>query len=100
MKLYDGKKLVEITMHLWDEREANMSPDFSNDFFEAGGLKHIEQLDAYLVDDVEYCIDQANDWANFSGDFAPAVVFGGEDEAEEEREKGLERMVFVDVIQE
>lgn len=90
MKLYDGKKLVEITMHLWDEREANMSPDWSNDFFDAGCLAYDMEQDAYSVNDVEYCIDQANDWKNFAGDFA----------SDKPEERGLERMVFVDVIQE
>lgn len=90
MKLYDGKKHVEITMHLWDEREANMSPDWSNDFFDAGCLTHdTEREGTYSVNDVEYCIDQANDWKNFVGDFR-----------DDEPKEGLERMVFVDVIQE
>ncbi len=89
MKLYDGKKLVEIKMHLWDEREANMSPDWSNDFFDAGCLAYDAERDAYLVEDVEYCIVQANDWKNFNGDFG-----------NEEPEKGLERIVFADIIQE
>ena len=33
-------------------------------FFEVGGLKYNMDLDAYKVDDVEYLIDYANDYAN------------------------------------
>lgn len=45
------------------------APDFSNDFFEAGGLEYDKDKDAYIVEDVDYCIDYAMDWKNGTGDF-------------------------------
>ena len=67
MKLTDGKKTVKITMHVWNE--PNMSPDFSNDFFEAGGLDRGEEAGAYIVPDTDYCIEQAENWRDQIGDF-------------------------------
>lgn len=67
MRLYDGKKLVEIRMSNWTGTE--YTPDWSIDFFEAGGLAYNDDLDASIVNDVEYCIEQANDWKNAIGDF-------------------------------
>ena len=67
MKIYDGKKLVEIKMMTWKQA---YTPDWSIDFFDAGSLEYDEKLDAYRVKDVDYCIDQANDWADGVGDFS------------------------------
>ena len=41
-------------------------------FFEGGALDHIDgpDPDAYIVDDVDYCIEQANDMVAGEGDFA------------------------------
>ena len=39
-------------------------------FFEAANLPYDEESDAYIVKDVNYCIDQAYDWQNSEGDFA------------------------------
>ena len=64
MKITDGTKIVEITMY-----EGN-SPEWSNDFFESGSLEYNEESDLYVVDDVDYCIAQANDWKDGVGDFA------------------------------
>ena len=61
MKITDGKKTVDITMHMWDDF-AGLSPDWSADFFMAGSLPYDEETDTYTVEDVDYCIDQANDW--------------------------------------
>ncbi len=66
-RLTDGKRTVEIIMMDWDVD--NWKPDWSNDFFEVGGLRHDNDLDAYIVDDVDYCIEQAQDWKNGRGDF-------------------------------
>ena len=38
-------------------------------FFEAGGLEYDKDKDAYIVEDVDYCIDYAMDWKNGTGDF-------------------------------
>lgn len=67
-KLTDGKKTVEITMKMW--KYGQYTPDWSNDFFEVGGLEYDEELDAYKVNDVDYCIEQAEDWKNGVGDFS------------------------------
>lgn len=69
MKLYDNKsnKVVKIEMNVWEG--THWGPDFSNDFFEAGSLPFCEELDAYLVPDVEYCIEQAQDWNLNIGDY-------------------------------
>ena len=67
MIITDGKKKVKIRMMYWTGD--GYTPDCSNDFFEAGGLPRDEETDAYLVDDVDYCIDQAKDWKNRTGDF-------------------------------
>lgn len=88
MKLYDGKKLVEITMHLWRNGEG-LSPDWASDFFEAGSLVYDEERSVYLVDDVDYCLNQADDWKHREGDFAGD---GGIEPDE------IERIVLVDII--
>lgn len=67
MKITDGKSTVEISMH--ERKENGLSPDWSNDFFEAGGLPYDDDAMSYIVDDVKYCIDQAEDWKNRRGDF-------------------------------
>lgn len=58
-KFYDGSKIASIEM---TDVQTGMS--FEADFFEVGGLKHNMDLDAYKVDDVEYLIDYATDYAN------------------------------------
>ena len=67
MKLYDGNKMVDIQMNNWTGND--FTPDWSNDFFDAGNLPYDEELDAYMVEDVDYCIEQAMDWKNADGDF-------------------------------
>lgn len=66
-RLYDGKKIAEITMNVWNGN--GYTPDFSLDFFEVGALPYDEEKEAYVVDDVDYCIEQANDWKDSNGDF-------------------------------
>ena len=68
MKLTDGKKTVEIRMVVWEG--SNYGPDWSLDFFEAGGLPYDSETDTYTVNDVDYCIEQAEDWCDSKGDFA------------------------------
>lgn len=55
-------------MHYWmGDRH---SEDISGDFFEVGLLPYAYAGDdVYLVDDVEYCVDQAYDWMNGRGDY-------------------------------
>ncbi len=60
MKITDGKKTVNIRMMVWEG--SGYSPDWSQDFFEAGSLPYNEDTDTYTVDDVDYCIEQAMEW--------------------------------------
>lgn len=48
-KFYDGKELIEIRMV-----DSNSGVNFEDDFFEVGGLKYNEALEAYIVDDIYY----------------------------------------------
>lgn len=69
--LTDGKKTVEITMKTWDGSQWGV--DWSNDFFEIGSLPAVELEDgttAHKVEDVDYCMETAEDWSNKRGDFA------------------------------
>ena len=66
-RLTDGRKIAEITMNVWDG--TGYTPDFSLDFFEVGALPYDEKMDAYVVDDVDYCVEYAMDWKNSKGDF-------------------------------
>lgn len=69
--LVDDRKAVEVTIREWDEESILYGPDWSNDFFEVGALEEVDGLDdAYWVDDVDYCIEQANDMVAGVGDFA------------------------------
>jgi len=83
MKLTDGKKTVEIRMHVWNG--SGLDPDWSYDFFETGSLTTDDATGASVVDDVDYCIDQAQDWANKTGDYAEVAPW----------EENQERFVFV-----
>lgn len=73
MKLTDGKKTIDIRMMAWDSiNNSGFSPDWSNDFFEAGSLDcpYNEVTDTYIVHDVDNCIEQAMDWKYSRGDFS------------------------------
>ena len=65
MKITDGEKTVSIKMHVCD-CNTGLSPDWSNDFFDAGLLPYNEETDTFSVPDVGYCIDQAKDWESES----------------------------------
>lgn len=78
-RLTDGRRIVDISMRVWDDDCNNYTPDWSADFFNIGLLSL--NGDAYVVKDVGYCIEQAFDWENGRGDFAdqhnyPEVVDG------------------------
>lgn len=68
-KLTDGKKTVEITITSWDEDACGYTPDCSADFFCVGLLELDEEKNAYIVPDVDYCIEQAQDFQHARGDF-------------------------------
>lgn len=75
MKMTDGKKTVEITMKVWDNFLGSYGPDFSYDFFDAGALPFADDQETYIVSDVDYCIDQAEEWESEDDNNA---VFGEE----------------------
>lgn len=59
MKITDGRKTVEIEIKRWNG--SGYDPDWSADYFNAGALPYDEAAAAYIVDDVDYCVDMAND---------------------------------------
>lgn len=76
MKLTDGKRTVEITIQEWNGEE--WEPDWSADFFNAGKLAD-DETGASIVEDVDYCIEQAMDWKYSRGDFADEGYVDPED---------------------
>ena len=54
MKFTDGKKTVEIT--ITDNRN---NIDVTSDLMEVGSMEYNEDMDAYMVEDVNYCADFA-----------------------------------------
>lgn len=67
MKMTDGKKLVEVTMKIWNG--SGYDPDWANEFFETAGLEFDGEVDAFMVNDVDYCIEQMEDWKNCANDY-------------------------------
>lgn len=65
IRLADGEHITTITMIEGD------GIDYSADFFSVGSLPYDSELDAYKVKDVDYCLDQAEDWKCLRGDFEP-----------------------------
>lgn len=70
MKLTDGKATIEITMTTWDAPRACYTPDISANFFADGHADYDRDVDAYIVADLDYCIEQARAWAAYAGDYA------------------------------
>ena len=94
MRLTDKTgRVLEIEMKMWDEERPGYSPDFSDDFFQ-DGLPYNTDLDAYEVDDIEYCLDQALDWKKAEGDFYDDRVF---DDEQSSRNKIKNRCVFYEI---
>lgn len=58
-KFYDGKKILSISM-----KDTNTNLEWENDFFDVGSLSYNSYIDAYKVDDVNYLVDYAVDYAN------------------------------------
>ena len=76
VKLFDNSHILEISMALFDG--SNLSQDWSGDFFGVGNLEYNEELDAYKVNDIDYCIKQAEDWESFNGDYKYDIEINGE----------------------
>lgn len=71
IRLIDNNKAVETSIRERDEENPQYSPDRSADFFEVGGSKTVDAPDpAYIVEDVDHRIEQANDMVAGAGDFA------------------------------
>lgn len=72
VKLIDKNKAIAISINEWDEEAQQYGYDWAADFFEVGALEHLDGTDpdAYIVDDVDYCIEYANDMVAGVGDFA------------------------------
>lgn len=63
MYMTDGSRTIEIRMMVWTGN--GYTPDFSDDFFDAGGLPvsgYVNDAPVRVVADVDYCIDQARGW--------------------------------------
>lgn len=84
-RLTDGTKTVEITMSHWTG--CGYSPDWSNDFFEVGGLEIADDDVTYIVTDVDYCVACAQDWGKGQWD-------GDDDAAPEEIESRCATVEF------
>lgn len=69
-RLTDGKRTAEIRMTIFNDQNGSYSPDWEHDFFEVGSLPYDYETAAYRVQDVDYCIDQAINCINRTGDFA------------------------------
>ena len=65
MKIEDEKRLIEITMRVWNNGQ--YSQDLSVGLLVDGSFKHGQG--AYKVDSVDDVIDYAFDWQNCTGDF-------------------------------
>lgn len=59
MRIFDGSKVVDIQIRRWEG--SGYGPDCSFDYFDAGCLPYDAEADFYRVDDVDYCIDYAQD---------------------------------------
>lgn len=67
----DNNKAAETSIREWDEENSQYGTDQSADFFETGGLETVSEPElASIVDDVDYCIDQADDMGAGEGDYS------------------------------
>lgn len=91
--LTDGKRTVGITMMVWEGN--GYSPDWSQDFFEVGVLPRRETVRGveYIVDNVDYCIDQANNWECRSGDYRE-----DETDVQDERRVDVDDLKCINII--
>ena len=67
IKLKDNTRTIEISMR--EYRFDQLRPDWASDFYDVGLLPMDENSEAYIVEDVDYCIDMALDWKYARGDF-------------------------------
>jgi len=88
----DGLKLVEISMY--SVNDSDVTPDWENDFFDVGRLRYDEMLDAYIVDDVKFLIEEAHDWEHGEGDYG----ITDEEDEDEFWTRVMDRQVDVEVL--
>ena len=102
-RLFDGERIAEITMIDWDKNTNEATPDWSADFFEVGGLEYDEEHNAYKVEDVDYCLEMAEDWSRADGDFFDDAVpedwsRADGDFFDDAVPENIERQVFAEVF--
>lgn len=73
-KLTDGTKTVEIIMRAWNTARDDFDnpEDMTDEIFSLGDCDR-DSSGAYIVDDIDYIVSQAEDWENKSGDFSSDV---------------------------
>ena len=69
IRLTDGYATVTVEMKTWDERNQCYTPDRAPEFFDVGRLPIDFETQAYKVDDVNHCLDQARDSMLHMGDY-------------------------------
>lgn len=65
--LSDESNMIAIELKTWNGTGYN--PDTAAEFFNVGCLPR-DEIGAYIVPDVDYCIEYAQDWQDGRGDFA------------------------------
>lgn len=90
MKMTDGKKTIEIKLYTWVDGQGPCG-EWTEDFFNAGGLPYDEETETYTVEDVEYCIEQANECKYGRGDY-----YYGVDKTEEEIENFIVDVKYIE----
>ena len=63
----DGHRVALIEMQVLNG--GILSPDLSQDILADAITGFSFDYDAYLVNDLDWLVDYANDWLNFKGDF-------------------------------
>lgn len=69
IRLTDGIATVVIEMTHWDEYAEHYTPDWAGDFFDVRSLIVDLEEQAYVVNDVNWCINQAKDCLRHAGDY-------------------------------
>lgn len=67
-KFTDGKRTITLELREHDPQTGQDRPDWSNDFYDTGILEQNED-GAFIVDNLNYLVDQALDWKYGIGDF-------------------------------
>lgn len=78
MRLTDGKKIVDVQIRRWIEG-FGYGPDWSHDFFGTDESVYDAELEAYVVYDLEYCIDYAREEARVKYDAEFGICMPDED---------------------